>query len=127
MATVLRHVPNRSSLETVIEALEIAAVAYLLHRLTKLDCALRVAAGLGFLFGAALVASNLDLPITARTTAEWALAGFLLFQREIRRLCDRQHLPGLPKNTPSPVFAKRFASASLEEEDVRFRIANRSG
>lgn len=74
----------------MMESLGLAAIAYSLYRLAKLDCLLRIAATTGFACGAILEACNLGLAITIDLLTEWALAGFLvgavIFQREIRQL-----------------------------------------
>lgn len=71
------------------EVLELAAVAWALYGLTKLDRLLRATALLGILIGAIAASGSLELNINARVVTGWALAGILiaavLFHHEILR------------------------------------------
>jgi len=70
-----------------MKSVELAVVAYSLHRLAKLDCVWRVAGVLGFGCGATFAARNLGIEVTGTAAGEWAVGGLLaagiLFQREI--------------------------------------------
>jgi diadenylate cyclase len=100
-----------ASWRSMIDLLVLYFVFYSVFRLTRIIRAFRIAALLGVVYSAGVVAWHLDLPIASRVLEGWALILLCLvaivFQPEIRRALMRVDAFSLFRSTFSADFSNR--------------------